>query len=185
MLKLVVKIILNKFLLFLILYSSSTVVAQNKKEVTDGIFVTFPSTPEYKALQGNLTYSGKTENALYMAIVVKNVIPNYSEYVQAQKTWSEKEKQQIIDALLDNAVRGKLDYTDSQGSSNKIKKGNYQGRTIQYQAINPLTGNKGNVNSTILLVRNSLVSFEVWNTKEESSSASKEREKFLNSISTN
>lgn len=159
--------------------------AQTKKEVTDGIFITFPSTPEYKVLQGNPTYSSKTDNALYMAVIAKNIIPQYSDYVQAQKTWSEKEKQQVIDALLDNAVRGKLDYTDSQGSSNKIKKGNYQGRTIQYQAINPLTGNKGNVNSTILLVRNSLVSFEVWNTKEESSSASKEREKFLNSISTN
>ncbi|MEC4086636.1 hypothetical protein [Myroides odoratimimus] len=158
--------------------------AQIKKEVSDGIFVTFPSTPEYKALQGSLTYSGKTENALYMASVVKNVIPNYNEYVQAQKTWSEKEKQQVIDALLDNAVRGKLDYTGSKGSSSKIKKRKFDGREIQFQAINPITGNKCSVKTVILLVRNSLVSFEVWSIKEESTTVSEERKTFFNSLST-
>lgn len=173
--------LVNKLLLFSFFFFSSLVVAQNKKEVTDGIFITFPSTPEYRALQGNLTYSGKTENALYMAIVVKNVIPNYSEYVQAQKTWSEKEKQQIIDALLDNAVRGKLDYNGSTGSSSKIKKGKYNGREIQFQAINPLTGNKCTVKAVILLVRNSLVSFEVWGMKDFLSSG--DSDNYLNSIS--
>ncbi|MDM1499495.1 hypothetical protein [Myroides odoratimimus] len=170
-----------KYICMLLLVVNVMSFAQTKKEVTDGIFITFPSTPEYKVLQGNPTYSSKTDNALYMAVIAKNIIPQYSDYVQAQKTWSEKEKQQVIDALLDNAVRGRLDYTGSKGSSSKIKKGKFDGREIQFQAINPLTGNKCTVKTIILLVRNSLVSFEVWSMKDFLSSG--DSDNYLNSIS--
>ena len=159
--------------------------AQTKKEVFDGIFVTFPKAPEYSINQGMSTYSAQTTNALYLVFVRRNAIPNYSDYVQAQKKWTQKDKEEVVNTLLDNTVKGKLDFVGVKGKSSKIKLHGYDGRTITYQAINPITGQSSKVHTTILLVRSSLVILDTWNIKEESKEVEQERTTFFNSITTN
>jgi len=173
------------FFSLVLLCCANLISGQTKKEVFDGIFVTFPKAPEYSINQGMSTYSAQTTNALYLVFVRRNAIPNYSDYVQAQKKWTQKDKEEVVDALLDNTVKGKLDFVGIKGKSSKIKLHGYDGRTITYQAINPITGQSSKVHTTILLVRSSLVILDTWNIKDESKEVEQERSKFFNSINTN
>ena len=116
-----------------------------------------------------------------MTIVQRNIIPNYAQYVQAKKKWSNAEIKKVENSFLDNAVKGKLDYTGNKGTISEISIGSFNGRKIEYNAINPATGERGKRFSISLLVRDRLVSFECWYLKE-TESAKSEKEKFLNSI---
>jgi len=167
-------------LLFLI---TKTSWGQIKTEIDNGIFVNFPSKPEYKTTTQSSSYTFKSENCIFMALILRNAIPNYAEFVKAKKTWSESEYKKVADAFLDNTVKGKLGYTNNTGQVIETKMGEFYGRKISYSAINPTTGTRGKRFSIIYLVRDKLISFEVWYTNDISASNT-EKDNFLNSINT-
>ena len=172
--------------IFTLLFSFTCFVgfSQTQKEVVNGIFVTFPTTVEYRGNTQSTTYIGKTENCLFMSLVLRNAIPNYAQYVQAKKKWTKAEIKKVEDAFLDNAVKGKLYYLGSKGTITEIKIGEFRGRKIEYSAVNPVNGERGKRFSIMLLVRDNLVTFECMYLKE-TESAKTEKDKFLNSIKTN
>ena len=157
--------------------------AQSKKEIDNGLFVTFPSEPEYKTTNSASTFVTKTENCLFMVLIQRNVIPKYAEYVKAKQKWSASEIAKVENSFLDNAVKGKLDYTGNSGKVNSIKVGKFSGREISYSAINPASGERGMRYTKLFLVRDKLISFEVWYLND-TENAKQERDNFLNSIRT-
>lgn len=158
-----------------------SIFSQTQKEVENGIFVTFPSTIKYQANTQATIYTGKTENCLFMSMVFRNQIPNYVQYVQVRKKWTKTEIKKVEDSFLDNAVKGKLDYTGNKGTVKKIKVGDFSGREVEYSAINPATGERGKRFTIMLLVRDRLVDFECWYLKNSASSKI-EKDNFLSSI---
>lgn len=160
---------------------SFSLYSQTQKEVENGIYVTFPTTVEYKATTQATSYVGKTENCFFMSIILRNQIPNYPQYIQAKKKWTSAEIKKVEDSFLDNAVKGKLAYTGNKGTVSEIKIGEFSGRKIEFSAVNPTTGERGKRFSIILLVRDRFVSFECWYLKE-TADAKNEKDKFLNSI---
>jgi hypothetical protein len=172
---------MKKILAILLTTISLSVYSQTQKEVENGIYVTFPTTVEYQASTQATTYVGKTDNCLFMSMVLRNQIPNYSQYVQAKKKWTSTEIKKVEDSFLDNAVKGKLDYTGNKGTVSVIKVGEFSGRKIEYSAVNPATGERGKRFTIMLLVRDRLVSFECWYLIE-TENAKTEKDKFLNSI---
>ena len=172
---------MKKYFIFLFCLLTSFYFSQVQKEVENGIFVNFPNSPKYKNVQNASTLSSKTENSLMMVIVQRNFIPDYPNYIIAQKKWSENERKKVADTFLDNAVRGKLEYTGNKGNVSETKIGKYYGRKISYSAINPSTGERAERYSLILLVRDKLLNFECWQLNTNSNFTT-EKNNFLNSI---
>ena len=169
------------FISLISIYSFS----QIRKEVENGIYVTFPNVPKYEVVENNSSYLAETNNCLFMVITQRNIIPNYDKYLEAQKKWTESEKQKIINILLDNAVQGQLDYTGNTGKSENIKIGQFFGRKVTYSAINPTNGERTQRVSIILSVRDRLLNFNVFYMQKTPDNVSKkEMEDFINSIST-
>ncbi|CAI9429380.1 DUF1795 domain-containing protein [Candidatus Ornithobacterium hominis] len=157
--------------------------AQTKKEIDNGLYVNFPSEPEYKTTNSASTYVTKSENCIFMVLIQRNAIPNYAEYVKAKQKWSASEIAKVENSFLDNAVKGKLDYTGNSGKVNSIKVGKFSGREISYSAINPASGERGMRHTKLFLVRDKAISFEVWYLND-TETAEQERDYFLNSIRT-
>lgn len=171
------------FFSFIFMLISSFYFSQIQKEVDNGIFVNFPNSPTYKTVQNTSTLISKTENSLTMVIVQRNVIPDYSNYLIAEKKWSESERKKVVDSFLDNVVKGKLDYTGNTGNVSEMKIGKYYGRLLSYSAINPSTGESNERYSVILFVRDKMLNFECWQLNNNSNFLA-EKNKFLNSIKT-
>ena len=171
------------FTITFFLVNSCFCFSQIQKEVDNGIFVNFPNTPTYKTVQNASTFSSKTESSLVMVLIQRNVIPDYPNYLLAQKKWTENERKKIANSFLDNAVKGKLDYTGNTGNVSEIKIGNFYGRKLSYSAINPTNGERGERYSIILLVRDKLINFECWELNKNSNFVN-EKNNFLNSIKT-
>ena len=131
---------MKKYFTLLLCFLTLLCFAQIQKEIENGIFVSFPSNPTYKAVQNASTFISKTENSLLMVIIQRNIIPDYPNYLIAQKKWTATERKKVADNFLDNAVKGKLDYTGNTGNVSEIKKGNFYGRKLSYSAINPANG---------------------------------------------
>ncbi len=164
--------------------TTSLIFGQTKKEVENGLFVTFPIYPEYKTNTQGTSYVGKTKNCFFMTLVLR-VIPNYHQYVIAKKKWTQSEIKEVEDSFLDNAVKGKVDYTGNKYTrSSEIKISEYRGRKVEYSAVNPANGVRGKRFFVMLLVRDKLVNFECWYLIDNETSKS-EKDKFLNSISVN
>ena len=174
---------MKKYLLILFSLSTFFCFSQIQKEVENGIFVSFPNSPTYKTVQNSSTFSSKTESSLMMVLIQRNIIPDYPNYVLAQKKWTENERKKIANSFLDNAVKGKLDYTGNTGNVSEIKIGNFYGRKLSYSAINPTNGERGERYSIILLVRDKLINFECWQLNANSKFTT-EKNNFLNSIKT-
>lgn len=174
---------MKQILTILLLLFSLTIFSQVKKEVDNGIFVTFPIPPEYQANTQATTYAEKTENCFFMTVVLRNQIPNYPLYVQAKRKWTKAEIKKVEDSFLDNAVIGKLGYTGNKGNVTEIKIGEFSGRKIEYSAVNPATGERGKRFTIMLFVRDKLINFECWYLKENEISK-QEKDEFLNSINT-
>lgn len=155
--------------------------SQTQKEVENGIFVTFPTNVEYQANLNATTYIGKTENCFFMSIVLRNQIPNYAQYIQAKKKWTNSEIKKVEDSFLDNAIKGKFDYTGNNGTVKEIQVGEFNGRKVEYSAVNPAIGKRGKRFTIMLLVRDRFVSFECWYLKDNTISKI-EKDDFLNSI---
>ncbi|MGY0393338.1 hypothetical protein ACW5R3_12370 [Bizionia sp. KMM 8389] len=174
---------MRKKLIIIIVFCSLNTFSQTKKEIDNGIFITFPVTPEYKANQKATSYIGKTENCFFITMILRNQIPNYVQYVKAKKNWTKEETKKVESSFLNNAVKGKLDYTGNKGLVKDIKVGEFNGRMIEYSAVNPATGERGKRYSVLLLVRDKMISIECWLLKDNST-ALDEKEKFINSIKT-
>ena len=174
---------MKKYLLILFSLSTFFCFSQIQKEVENGIFVSFPNSPTYKTVQNSSTFSSKTESSLMMVLIQRNIIPDYPNYLLAQKKWTENERKKVADSFLDNAVKGKLDYTGNTGNVSEIKIGNFYGRKLSYSAINPTNGERGERYSIILLVRDKLINFECWQLNANSKFTT-EKNNFLNSIKT-
>jgi hypothetical protein len=157
---------------------------QVKKEVENGIYVDFPNNPKYSVTQEAGTYTARTENALYTVVIQYNMIPNYHQFVLEEQSWTEKEKKQVRDVLLDNVIKGVLAYTGATGNPIEIKIGSYYGRKISYSTINPATGEKGERFSVVLSVRNRLIFFDCTLLKESPESI-RGKDSFINSIKSN
>lgn len=173
-----------RFTIILMTLSTMMVFGQVTKEVENGLFVTFPSTPEYQVNMQTASYIDKSTNCFFIVLVQRNVIPYYDKYVLAKKKWTQSEVKKVEDALLDNAAKATLDYTGNKGTIAEIKIGLYSGRKIEYSAINLATGERGKRFSIMLLVRNRLVNFKCWYLKDNTI-AKAEKDSFLNSIKTN
>lgn len=170
----------NLIIIISFLFSLSTF-GQSKKEIENGIFITFPVTPDYNASTQITTYVAKTDNCLFMTIVQRNIIPNYAQYVQAKMKWSKTEIKKVEDSFLDNVVKGKLDYTGNTGIVSEIKTGEFSGRKVEYSAVNPETGERGKRYTIMQFVRDKLVNFECWFLKDNETSKT-EKDQFFNSI---
>ena len=152
-----------------------------EREVENGIFVTFPKMPEYKTTTVVSTYEAVTENCYYMVLIQRNAIPNYIEFVEAEKTWSETQKKQFRDAFLDSAVKGRLAYIGNTGTVTEIKKGSFYGRKVEYSAVNPATGESGKQYLVMLSIRDKLISFNCI-VMQDTNRAIAEIDAFINSI---
>ncbi len=164
-----------------LLFCTSQINAQIKTEIDNGIFVTFPVAPEYKTTTAASTYVTKTENCMFMVVIQRNAIPNYVEYVKAKQNWTDAEIAKVENSFLDNAAKGKLDYSGNKGAVSSIRVGKYSGRKIDYSAINPVTGERGKRYTKLFLVRDKAISFEAW-FLHDNQTATQEKDQFLNSI---
>lgn len=177
------KIKIMPFKLLVILMSLATIssYSQTTKEVENGLFVTFPSTPKYQANTQATSYVGESKNCIFMVMILRNQIPNYNQYELAKKKWTQSDVKKVEDSFLDNAAKGKLEYTGSSGIITEVKIGLFRGRKMEYNAINPVTGERGKRFTIMLLVRDKVVSFECFYLIENTISK-QEKDKFLNSI---
>lgn len=174
---------MKRYFLLIFCISSFLCFSQVQKEVDNGIFVSFPNSPTYKAVQNATTFSSKTENSIMMVIVQRNFVPDYPNFLIAQKKWTAIERKKIADTFLDNVVKGKLDYTGNTANVSEIKLGNFFGRKLSYSAINPTNGERSERYSIILLVRDKILNFECWELNKNSNFVN-EKNNFLNSIKT-
>ncbi|MGY5351548.1 hypothetical protein ACXGQW_03125 [Wenyingzhuangia sp. IMCC45533] len=168
-------------LLLLLLCFSGACLGQVEKEIENGIFVTFPLEVKYQVNNNQTSYVCKTDNCMFIVLTQRNVIPNYHLYAKAKKNWSKNEIAKVENSFLDNAVQGKLAYTESKGEFSNYKLDHFNGRYLNYKAINPLTGKKSTRYSKILLVRDRLINFECW-FLNENHEALQQKENFYKSI---
>jgi hypothetical protein len=175
---------MKQILTFLFLSFSHIFFSQIQKEVDNGIFVTFPSTPVYSTTQNISTFSAKTTNSFFMVIIQRNAVPDYANYHKAEKTWTESERKKVADAGLDSFVKEKLAYTGNTGNVSEVKYGKFYGRKLSYSAVNPATGERGDRYSIVLLVRDKVISFECWYLLNNNS-AKTEKDQFFDSIKVN
>ena len=91
---------MKKYFLLFFCLSTFFCFSQIQKEVENGIFVSFPNSPTYKTIQNASTFSSKTENSLMIVIVQRNFIPDYPNYIIAEKKWSENSRKKVADSFL-------------------------------------------------------------------------------------
>ena len=166
-----------------LLFLSVSIFGQGiEREVENGIFLTFPKTPKYETTTDVSSYEAVTENCYYMVLIQRNAIPYYTEFVETEKSWTETQKKQFRDVLLDNAVKGRFEYFGNTGTVTEIKKGSFYGRKVEYSAVNPATGESGKRYLVMLSVRDKLINFECV-LLQDNNYAVLEKDKFINSIS--
>ena len=159
-------------IIFSILLTTS-LFCQVKKEVENGVWVTFPNTPIYQTEQGARQYITQTDNAIFMAIIAD--IPRRAEYLMA-------EKKEVAESFLNHFIQGALADSESEPEIQSIKKGKFYGKKYSFSAINPMNGEVTNRGNVILFVRGRAVSFQCILTNN-SQRAHSEKNTFLNSIS--
>ncbi|MDD4993319.1 MAG: hypothetical protein PHR83_13925 [Paludibacter sp.] len=152
-----------------------------KKNVGNNVYVSFPTEVKYEMKSSNGKYVGryssKSENCLFMVLVMSDVIPDYPNFVNLNKS----DQNNIITILLDNFCKGKLMYSNSHSEVVNTKIDNCLARQLSYTAINPATGEAGKRFSKSFVVANKLFSFECWYLSD-SSTSNLEMVDFYNSI---
>ncbi|MEI8203362.1 MAG: hypothetical protein WCH34_10150 [Bacteroidota bacterium] len=152
-----------------------------KKNVGNNVYVSFPSEVKYDMKSSNGKnvgqYISKTDYCLFMVMVLYDVIPNYSNFVNLKHT----EQAELISILLDNFCKGKLMYSNSHNEMVKTTINNYLARQLSYTATNPATGEAGKRFSKSFVVANKLFSVECWYLSD-SSTSNLEMVDFFNSI---
>lgn len=166
-------------IIFSILLSTS-LFSQVKKEVDNGVWVTFPNTPIYQTEQGARQYITQTDNAIFMAIIAD--VPRRAEYLIAEKNFSEAEKKEVAESFLNHFIQGALADSESEPEIQSIKKDKFYGKKYSFSAINPMNGEVTDRGNIILFVRGKAISFQCV-LMNNSSKAHLEKNSFLNSIS--
>ena len=156
--------------------------SQVKKEVENGVWVTFPNTPIYQTEQGARQYINQTDNAIFMAIIAD--IHRRAEYLIAEKNFSEADKKEVAESFLNHFIQGALANSESESEIQSIKRGKFYGKKYSFSAINPMNGEVTDRGNVILFVRGRAVSFQcvIMNNSQK---AHTEKSAFLNSISVN
>ena len=152
-----------------------------QKNVGNNVFVSFPSEVKYEMKSSNGKnvgqYATKTNNCLFMVLVLYDMIPDYPNFVNLTKS----DKYNLITILLDNFCKGKLMYSNSHSEVVKTTINNYQARQLSYTATNPATGELGKRFSKSFVVANKLFAVECWYLNDNQNSRN-EKLKFYNSI---
>ena len=169
----------KNILLIITLFTSFSLFSQVRKEVENGIWVTFPKNPQYSMTQGARQYIAKTDNAVCMVQSID--LPQRSQYLVAERNFSEAEKKEVADSFLNNYTQGVMASSGNTAQVSPIKKGTHYGRKISYSAINPITGEVTKRCSVVLFVRAKVVSIECI-TIDNREQAIAEMNLFLNSI---
>lgn len=172
------------FFVITLLLISGNVFSQIKKEVDNQIFVTFPCNPNYSLNNKVSTYNCLTNNCFYNVMVLKNILPNeaYEVYIKNELQWTDIEKQEIDNRILNGFIKGYLYELNTTGTITELKNANYLGKAIEYYAINPLDGEKGKRYAVVFFVRNTILTFDVTFLKGVNDISEKEKNMFLNSI---
>ena len=169
-----------KIKLFIItLFSSISLFSQVRKEVENGIWITFPKNLQHSVAQGTRQYITQTDNAVYMVQSID--LPQRSQYLIAERNFSETKKKEVADSFLNNYTQGVMAFSGNTAQVSPIKKGTHYGRKISYSAINPITGEVTKRCSVVLFVRAKVVSIECI-TIDNREQAITEMNLFLNSI---
>ena len=172
---------MKNFLLIITLFTSLSLFSQVRKKVENGIWVTFPKNPQYSMAQGARQYFAQTDNAVCMVQSID--LPQRSQYLIAERNFSEAEKKEVADSFLNNYTQRVMASSGNTARISPIKKGAYYGRRIGYSAINPATGEITQRSSIVLFVHAKVVSIECI-TINNSSQTIAEINLFLNSITT-
>lgn len=106
-------------------------------------------------------------------------IPQYAEFVKLKQN----DQIKLIGQYLDNYIQGKLSYTNADAKAKTINVGRYQGREVDYKAVNPASGQIGKRYTKAIIVNDRLISFECW-FLSETSTANAQKAKFFTSITT-
>ena len=170
---------MKNFLLIITLFTSLSLFSQVRKEVENGIWVTFPKNPQYSMAQGARQYFAQTDNAVCMVQSID--LPQRSQYLIAERNFSEAEKKEVADSFLNNYTQRVMASSGNTARISPIKKGAHYGRRISYSAINPATDEITQHSSIVLFVHAKVVSIECI-TINNSSQAIAEMNLFFNSI---
>jgi len=171
-----------KNILFIITsFTFLSLFSQVRKEIENGIWITFPKNPQYSVTQGIQQYITQTDNAVCMVQSID--LPQRSQYLIAERNFSEAEKKEVADSFLNNYTQGVIASSGNTAQVSPIKKGTHYGRKISYSAINPITGEVTKRCIVVLFVRAKVVSIECI-AINNSSQAIAEMNLFLNSITT-
>lgn len=170
---------MKNLFLIITLFTSLSLFSQVRKEVENGIWVTFPKNPQYSVAQGARQYIVQTDNAVYMVQSID--LPQRSQYLVAEKKLFRNSKKEVADSFLNNYTQGVMASSGNTAQISPIKKGAQYGRKISYSAVNPATGEVNQRSSIVLFVRAKVVSVECI-TMNNSSKATTEMNSFLNSI---
>lgn len=168
----------NKLSVVFFLFSMG-LFAQVRKEVENGIFVTFPNKPEYTTVEGYRSYISKTENVIFMVQIVD--LPQRAEYMIAERKFSEADKKTIADSFLNNFVKGAMASIGNKVQVQEIKKGKFYGRKMEYRAVNPATGDVSGRAKLALFIRGRIIAFECV-LMNDSPRAVAEKDSFINSV---
>jgi len=170
---------MKNILLIITLFTSFSLFSQVRKEVENGIWVTFPKNPQYSVAQGARQYIAQTDNAVCMVQSID--LPQRSQYLVAERNFSETQKKEVADSFLNNYTQEVMASSGNTAQVSPIKKGTHYGRKISYSAVNPATGEITQRSSIVLFVRAKVVSIEciAIDNREQ---AITEMNLFLNSI---
>lgn len=127
---------------------TTSLFSQVKKEIDNGVWVTFPDTPVYNVAQGMRQYATATEEVLFLVQITE--IPNRVEYLTMERNLSESEKKQLADRLLNGFVQGVMANSGNEAQVQPIKKGNFYGRKMSYSVTQLLTLLQEKLGSVVL-----------------------------------
>lgn len=152
-----------------------------RKEIGNKIYVSFPTSPTFKFLNKAGTFTSKTDNCIFIAIVQQDVIPNYGEFVKLPA----ENKRKLVKLFLDNAIKGMFIQSANEGTSFKnITIGKYSGREASFSAMNPITGNRTTKYVRLFYALNVVYAFQTFATQDKTTCVD-EKNTFLNSIKAN
>lgn len=176
---------MKQIILLMITFFVNFSYSQIKKEVDNGVFITFPSSPEFKLGDNFRSYSTANNNAVFM-VLVAGPSPDYTQYLKNVHKLSFDEKEQIKESTLDSFIRGFLGQTVSKGKIDNILVGNYSGKKVKYSAIHPTLGERTNREMLVLYIKGKIICLNVFYNEISPSQISKNQvDNFFNSITIN
>lgn len=167
------------YLLVIILLTGHFSNAQSWKKIilNDEVSVEFPSLPVKREVEGKDLYFYKATDYALMVGISKKAFTNYSLNLRLNENKRTKEK----DDFLNGIINGKMTYGHQTLLSIKtIKIGECVGKKIAYLSADPKENASKRRFSILLLVKDTLYTFEYWYLKDQTQSD--DRNVFFKSI---